>query len=176
MINYVEKYHSFLYCILGLIGFGVYLFQRIDGLSLKVGNAVPVLLVPFVIVIACFLREWTGFWFGLVCGIALDTTANGTAIFHTLVLMLLGVSAGLIFRFYMNRNIKSAIIVGAAGSAIFFLLKWFFLDFLSGDPSAGQLLVGYHFPSAIYTAIFTIPFFYLVRFLSKRHLMHQDHN
>ncbi len=174
MINYIEKFHSHLYYALGLICFGLFIFQRINGLSLKVGNAVPVLLVPAVIMIACFLREWTGFWTGLVCGIALDTTVNGSAIFHTLVLMLIGVTAGLVFRFYMNRNVKSAIIIGSIGSLIFFLLKWFFLDFISGDPSAARLLIDYHFPSAIYTAIFSVPFFYFVRFLSRRYLIQQE--
>lgn len=173
MINYIEKYHSHLYYLLAILCFGLFILQRINGLSLKIGNAFPVLLVPAVIMIACFLREWTGFLAGLLSGIALDTVTNGTTCFNTITLMLLGVSAGLIFRLLMNRNIKSALIIGFLGCLVYFVAKWFFLDVLSGDASAMQLLLRYHLPSALYTAVFTVPFFFFVRKLTKKYLIQQ---
>ncbi|MBQ4131256.1 MAG: rod shape-determining protein MreD [Clostridia bacterium] len=173
MINYVEKYHHHMYYSLVLWCFGVFILQRIEPFSLKIGTAFPELLLPAVIVIACFLREWTGFLAGLLCGIALDTVTNGTQCFNTITLMLFGVSIGLIFRFLLNRNIKAMIIVSILGCFLFFLLKWFFLDLLNGDSSATMLLFKYHIPSAIYTSLFAIPFFYYVRWLCKRHLIEQ---
>lgn len=172
MINYIEKYTATLYYELGFLCLGLFLFQRISGLSLRIGTATPVLLIPAVIAIGCFLREWTGFWFGLVCGIALDTAINGSACFHTLALMLTGFSAGLLFHYVFNRNIKSAIIAGTLGSFLFFAAKWFFLDFLVGDASALDMLLRYHIPSAFYTALFMIPFFFFVKWLAGRHLKH----
>ena len=174
MINYIDKYRSTLYYELGLLCFGLFLLQRISGLSLKIGTATPVLLVPAVIAVACFLREWTGFWFGLCCGVALDTVVNGTACFHTFALMLIGISAGLLFRYFFNRNIKSAVIVGTLGSLIYFIARWLFLDFLTGDSAALSILLRYHLPSALYTALFMIPFFYFVRWLAARHLIQQN--
>ncbi len=173
MINYVEKYHHHMYYSLVLCCFGIFIIQRIEPFSLKFGTASPLLLLPAVIVIACFLREWTGFWTGLLCGIALDTVTNGTQYFNTITLMLFGVCVGLLFRFLLNRNIKAMIIVSVLGSFLFFILKWFFLDLLSGDPSAATLLLKYHIPSAIYTSLFAIPFFYYLKWLCKKNLIEQ---
>lgn len=173
MINYVEKYHHHLYYSLVLWCFGIFILQRIEPFSLKIGTAFPVLLVPAVMVIACFLREWSGFIAGILCGIALDTVTNGTQLFNTLALMLLGVSAGLIFRLLLNRNIKAMIIVSVLGSLLFFLFKWLFLDLWAGDPSAMQILIKYYLPSAVYTSLFAIPFFYYTRYLCKKYLIEQ---
>lgn len=173
MINYVEKYHHHIYYSLVLCCFGIFILQRIEPFSLKIGTAFPVLLVPAVMVIACFLREWSGFVSGLLCGIALDTVTNGTQYFNTLTLMLLGTAVGLIFKLLLNRNIKAMIIVSILGSLLFFLLKWLFLDLLRGDPSALTILVKYHLPSAVYTSLFVIPFFYYVRYLCKKYLIEQ---
>ena len=93
-----------------------------DWFTLQIGRAFPILLVPIVMVIACFLREWAGFIAGLVCGIALDTVTNGSFCFNTIALMLLGVAVGLTFRLLLNRNIKAVIIVGIIGSLLFFIL------------------------------------------------------
>lgn len=173
MINYIEKYHHHIYYSLVLLCFGIFILQRMEWFSLKIGTAVPVLLVSAVMVIACFLREWTGFISGLICGIALDTVTNGSSCFNTITLMLLGLATGLVFRFLLNRNIKAMIIVAFLGNIAFFVLKWMFLDFLAGDSSAIDLLIRYHLPSAIYTAIFAIPFFYYVKRLCKKHLIQQ---
>ena len=173
MINYVEKYHHHIYYSLVLLCFGLFVIQRIDNLDFKIGNAYPVLLVPAVVVISCFLREWCGFITGLVCGIALDTVTNGTQYFNTLTLMILGAAVGLTFSFFLNRNIKAVIIVSVLVSIIFFLLKWIFLDLFTGDPSAVDLLLRYHLPSAFYTSLFAIPFFYFIRWLCKKNLVEQ---
>ena len=173
MINYVEKYHHHIYYSLVLLCFGLFILQRIDAFTLKIGNAYPVLLIPAVMVIACFLKEWCGFISGLVCGIALDTVTNGTQIFNTLTLMFLGAAVGLIFRFLLNRNIKAMIIVSVLGSLLYFLLKWLFLDLFTGDASAFDLIFRYYLPSAIYTSVFAIPFFYFVRWLCKKYLIEQ---
>ncbi len=174
MINYIEKYTTSLYCILGSLAFLIFSLQRIAGFSFKIGTATPVLLLPFVVIVACFLREWSGFWFGLFSGIALDTVTNGTTFLNTLLFILIGTSAGLIFRFILNRNLKSVLLALLGYSFIYFLIKWFFLSVLPKDPSAGELFLRYHLTSAIYTTLFAIPFFYLIKWLANRHLIQKS--
>ena len=173
MINYIEKYHSHLYYILTLCLFGLFIIQRIPGLSLTVGNATPTLLLPAVIIIACFLREWTGFWTGLLCGIALDTVTNGTSCLNTFLFLIIGTAAGLTFRLLLNRNLKAAMVLTLIISVAYYLIKWLFLDLFAGDSSAAALLFYYHLPSAVYTTLFALPFFYFVRWLSQKHLISQ---
>lgn len=173
MINYIEKYHSHLYYILTLCLFGLFVLQRIPYLSLTVATATPTLLLPAIIIIACFLREWTGFWTGLISGIALDTVTNGTSCLNTILFLLIGTAAGLVFRLFLNRNIKAAIILTLILSLAYYLIKWLFLDLFAGDSSALSLLFYYHLPSALYTAAFAFPFFYFVRWISQKYLIEQ---
>lgn len=171
MINYIEKYSPSLYCILGFFCMLLFWFQRIPGCSLKIGTAMPLVLLSAVITIACFLREWAGFWFGLFCGIALDSVLLGSYCFYTLSLAFIGVLSGLTFRFFMNRNIKAVIIAGTLFSLLFFVLKWLFLRVIKGDASLLLFLLKYDIPSALYSAVFIIPLFYFVRHISKKHIV-----
>lgn len=174
MIDNVEKYGISLYCTLGLNCFFLLILQRTPGLSLKIGTATPVLLIPMIVAVACFLREWTGFWFGLVCGIALDVFVEGSRCFHTVSFLLIGTLAGLLYHYIFNRNIKSAIIGGVIFSFMFCILRWLYLCVFKGDSSALIMLARYEVPSALYTSLFIIPFFYYTRWLSKRHLIHNN--
>ncbi len=171
MINYVEKYNYSIYYILSLTAFLVFVLQRFQFFALNIGTAFPQLLLPLVVVTACFLREWTGFLFGLFCGIALDTVMNGTILLNTLLFIIIGTGAGLLFRFVLNRNLKSVILAGSIFSLFYFTFKWLFLSLLAKDPSAGEIFARYELPSAIYTALFVIPVFYFVRWLAKKYLI-----
>lgn len=174
MINNVEKYHPYIYGVLGLGAFLLFIMQKVEGLSLKIGTATPVLLLPMLIVISCFLKEWVGFWFGLVFGIALDVFMADSRIFNTVAFILIGVGAGLLFHYFFNRNIKAVIIGGFIICFAYFLLKWLFLTFFFGDDSAFLVLFKYEIPSAIYSALFVIPFFYFVKRLCKKYIIHNS--
>ncbi len=171
MIKYVEKYNTTVYYMLGILCFGLFTLQRISVFSFKIGQAVPLLLLPVVISIGCFFKEWTGFWYGLLCGIAVDTVASGTFVFNTLALMLIGLASGLVFHYILNRNIKAFAIFGTALTFLYYIMRWVFLVYLRKDPSAGIILMEYIIPSAIYTSVFGIPFFYFIRKIAKKYLL-----
>lgn len=174
MIDNVEKYQPQIYGILGFICLAVFFLQRTPFLDLSISTATPVLLVPMVVVIACFLKEWTGFWFGFASGVALDVFSADSRIFNTVVLMLIGTLSGLLFHFLFNRNIKSAIIGGFIFSFLYVFLRWIFLTVFLGDGSMFLMLVKYEIPSAVYTALFVIPIFYIVKKLCKRYIIHNN--
>ena len=172
MIDNVEKYSVWLYCTIGLSCFFLLIFQKTPGLSLTLGTATPMLLVPFVVVISCFLREWTGVFFGLFCGIGMDVFLAGSRCFNTIAMILVGTLAGLLYHYIFNRNIKSVIIGSIIFSFGFCFARWLYLCVFTGDSSAFLMLIRYEIPSALYTAIFIIPFYYFIRWLTKRHLVH----
>lgn len=174
MINNVEKYHPYIYGILGLSAFFLFTLQRIPRLSLSVGTATPNLLLPLIIVIACFLKEWVGFWFGLVSGVALDVFASDSRLFNTIAFTLIGVAAGLLFHFLFNRNIKAVIIGGFIICFAYFLFKWLILTVFLKDGSAFGVLFKYELPSAIYSTLFTIPFFFFVKNLCAKYIIHNN--
>ncbi len=171
MINNVEKYHPYIYGILGIFSFMIFVLQRISGLSLKISTATPVLLLPLVIVIACFLKEWVGFWFGFASGVMLDIFMADSRIFNTIAFIVIGLGAGLLFHYLFNRNIKAVVLGGLAVCFVYFFFKWLFLSVFMGDPSAFKILFKYEIPSAIYSSVFLIPFFFLVRNLCKKYII-----
>lgn len=174
MIDNKAKYDISVYCTLGLNCLFLFFLQRTPGLSLKIGTATPVILIPFIITIACFLREWAGFWFGFFCGISLDVFTLGSRCFNTVCLLIIGTLAGLLYHYIFNRNIKSVIIGGVGFSFVYCISRWIYLTVFGGDSSAMIMLVRYELPSALYTALFTVPFFYYIRWLTRRHLIHNN--
>ena len=172
MINNVEKYHPYIYGVLGFSSLILFLLQKIPGFSLRVGTATPILLLPLLIVISCFLKEWVGFWFGLLFGVALDIFAPGSRIFNTIIFILIGVGAGLLFHYFFNRNIKAVVIGGFIICFAYFTVKWMIFTVFFAEGSAFLRLFKYEIPSLIYTALFVIPFFYFVKKLCKRYIIH----
>ena len=174
MINNVEKYHPYIYGVLGLFSFLLFVLQRLSGLSLKISTATPVLLLPLVIVIACFLKEWVGFWFGFASGVMLDIFMADSRIFNTIAFIVVGIGAGLLFHYFFNRNIKAVILGGLIICFVYFFFKWLFLSVFKGDASAFALLCRYEIPSAIYSAVFLVPFFFFVKKLCKKYIIHNS--
>lgn len=174
MIDNVEKYHSQLYIILGISCFFIFLFQKIPFFSLKIGPATPVLLLPLVILIGCFLKEWVGFWFGFLCGTALDVFMADSRCFNTVAFILVGAGAGFLFHFFFNRNIKAVVLGGLLLCLAYFFSKWLVLTVFLGDSSAVKILFKYELTSALYSALFLVPFFYYVRKLCTRYLIHNN--
>ncbi len=174
MINYVEKYHPYIYGILGLASLSTFILQRVPFLSLRVGSATPLLLLPLLIVISCFLKEWVGFCFGILFGIGLDIFMADSRIFNTVFFSVIGVGAGLLFHYFFNKNIKAAILGGFLICLTYFLTRWFIFTLIAGDSSPFLILFKYEIPSLIYTATFVIPFYYFLKYLCKKYIIHNS--
>lgn len=171
MIITEQRYAPVLHGILGILGFLLLVLQHLSSFTLKIGHAYPQLLLTFVLVIACLLGEWIGFWYGFAFGLALDTMAGRSAVFNTLAFMVLAVVAGLLYRYFLNKNLKAVFLGSAVFSVLYYLFKWLILYCLRGEPSAFTLLLHYFFPSAVYTAFTILPFYYLVRRLVRRYAL-----
>lgn len=171
MIDNSERYSISLYCTLGLTCFLLLIMQKTSGLSLTMGTATPVLLVPMVVAVSCFLREWTGFLFGLFCGIGMDIFSSGSRCFNTIAMILVGAFAGLLYHYIFNRNLKSVIIGSVIFSFGFCFIRWVYLCLFAGDGSAFLMLIRYEIPSALYTSVFILPFYYFTKHLANRHLI-----
>ena len=164
MNNRVNSF--FLYAVLSLLFFGIFILSRIKGFSLGIGFAVPIILVPAVVGVAMFFGEWFGFIFGLACGMALDSVTLYSNSLNTFLLMTVGVLVGIITSNYLNVNIFSALVVSFVSSLIYFLVKWFFLQYLLNKSVLYLWMVS--LPSFLYTAVFIVPLFYVFKFIHDR--------
>lgn len=165
-----SKLHpAILYSVIALFFFVVFLIGKIPGLSFKIYNATPFLLLPALLAATMFFKEWFGFLAGLIIGFMADTVTPGTMCLNTFLLMLLGLAAGLMSSYLLNINIRSALALSFLCSAVYFAVRWFFLVFLGSEPDKLSYLLQISLPSAVYTALFIIPFYFLFKWYYKRY-------
>lgn len=169
MIVNEQRHAPVFYGLLGLLSFLLLLLQQISFFSFKIGHAYPQLLLALLLAMACLLGEWTSFWYGLCLGLALDSLAGRASLFNAVTFMVLAVAVGLIYRYWLNKNLKAVLLGGLGASLLYHLLKWFVLYVLRGEPGAVQLLLYYALPSAVYTGFAVLPFYFLVKRLQRRY-------
>ncbi len=141
---------------------------RYSGLvTLAVGQAVPITLLPLVVAVAVFYGEWLGAAAGFFTGALMDTVMSGSSCFNTLTVMLIGLTAGALSSYFLNKNIRSAafLSLGAAFSYLF-TRQLFFYSF-KGISLGADYYSLYFIPTAVYTAIFVIPFYFLEKKLKS---------
>ena len=145
-----------------------YLLDSTEILTLKIGTAHPILLIPLLVSVSMAAREWVGLIFGGFIGILLDVTAADTYCFNLIMFTLIGCICGLLCSYFVNDNIYSALVLSVCSSLAYFTVKWLVFFVFDGNTDVFQFLVNHSFLSAIYTSLFIVPFYYAIHFISKR--------
>ncbi len=145
----------------------IFLINYTELLPLRIANASPMLLVPAVVTVGFYYGEWRGFWGGLIVGIFADAVSAQAAGFNTFLLMAIGFVAGLLVTHVLNRNFFSAGVLSLCACLIYFGAKWLIEYLFIGSSDTANYLLFYAAPSAVYSALFIIPFYYLGILISK---------
>ncbi|MDO4607918.1 MAG: hypothetical protein Q4B40_01850 [Clostridia bacterium] len=150
--------------------FIVLLFIQYNGVfTLKIATANPMLPISLFVVICMFCSELSSVISGMIIGVFMDSVVATPAGFNAIFLMILGISIALIVRHLFNNNIMSAIALCLMSATAYFLLRWLFCFAFSVSFSETlTYLMQTAFPSVLYTTVFTVPFYYLERFLYKK--------
>lgn len=135
--------------------------------SLKIGNAVPIMSIAAVVTVAFYYGEWWGFTAGVISGIFADAVTSDSYCFNAMMLLLIGVLSGVLLRKYLNRNIFSALALAAAASGIYFFLNGIFFISHNGALQGFEYLLLHSLPSAVYSALFIIPFYFIGKLIKK---------
>ena len=168
MINVKEKNLSNIVLALqSFLIFCIAILHYSNLFSLKIGNASPVIIIPFLIIVSFYSGMWRGVFFAFIYGIYMDAVAADTLCFNTLVLGFIICICGILITYFFNRYISSVLLLSLCASVAYFGLKWLFLFLFAGIEHNLDYLFYYAFPSAIYTAIFALPFYYIAKFLNK---------
>ncbi len=146
----------------------VYLMGRTPFLSFKIGNIAPFLLLSALMALCMFFNEWYGFIFGIVCGILKDCSAVGTGCFNTIALMLIGAVAGFVASRFLNKNFKAAAMLTFVAAILYFALHFTASVLFSAEVNKLGYFLTISLPSAVYSTLFIIPFYFLFKFLYKR--------
>lgn len=156
------------YTVLGFLVLFLYLFQVTPRLLPSIGGVLPVPLVPLTIVIAMREYEGAGAAFGLVCGLLMDITSASSMGSHAILLLLLGFFSSLLVNSLLNDTLRTALLLGATGTAIYCITHWIVTCVLSGLQGTVGFLFHRYLPVFVYTLIFLIPLYYFVGWIEHR--------
>lgn len=146
----------------------VCLFFSIGAIDLSIKNATPFTVLSLLTAYALFVSPTRSAVVGLAVGIFLDSTSGSTHCFNSIALMLITLFVCLIANNIFNKNLKASLIISLLAAVSYFVLYWGFF-YIIGCSLRESLtyLINYGLPSAVYTAIFILPFYYLFKFFQK---------
>lgn len=149
--------------------FLVFLLHYNPHINISIKTATPLVLLPLIIAFSIFNSPLCSFAFGLVTGICMDAVAIGAICFNAIVIMLIAVFVSICSKSLFNRNIWAALILSIICAMLYFTLRWaLFYAFSVGSHDSLAYLLGYAVPSAVYTGIFIVPFYFLYRFIDSK--------
>ena len=152
-------------CIFAL----VIIFHTSEIADISIYNASPMLILPLLTAFSFFADLKQCVIAGLICGAFIDSVSQGAYCFNTIVLMLLSVFVYLAANNLFNKNIRAAMVLSLITAAIYYILLWlFFYCIGAGMQNNLGFLLKYALPSAVYSAVFIFPFYYLYRYFKNR--------
>lgn len=135
-------------------------FTHITFLGVK-----PLLLPLAAAGMALFLGSYGGGLFGLFAGILMDLACNQLTVEFTLLLTLTGLLIGLLSDTVLVQGFPSFLVCAAMQLLICSAFQVLAPVILRGAPVA--LTVGIAVDQCLYTLVFTLPIYYISRFLSR---------
>lgn len=167
MSDYEKKKPSFPIAetVLGLL---IFFFHYSTVLNISIGGISAFLIIPLLSAVSYFYKETYGLFYGLFFGLLFDSAASGMTCFHTLFFTVAGFLFGILADHFFNRNVYSAVFQCLALSLLYFILKWLiFILIPYGDRGFFELIFR-SLPSAVYTAVFSLPLFFAEKHLLKK--------
>lgn len=155
------------YLLLSLLFLLLFLLQFTPGFFPKFGRVSAYLIVPAIVSIALFERETVGTIFGLVGGMMWDFVSAEIDGFHALILMATGCICGLLIDYLMRNNLFSGFFVTLAATFAHIFFYWFFFIAMRGYAGSWYALGCIYLPSVLYTMVFFVPIYYLVKLICK---------
>ena len=151
-----------------LLAFVLLLFHY-SGASIAISTANPIAVLALLVAIIMYASEVAGVLTGMLLGIILDSVTSTPIGFNTVTLTVISFAAALISHYLFNRNLKAALALCLLFSFAYFFARWIVGFAFTGDTADSFLyLIRYAVPSAIYTTVFIVPFFYLEKRIFRR--------
>ncbi len=154
--------------LIAALFFVVLIFHISGSVNLSILTATPVLVLPLLTAFSMFSSPARCAIAGFICGAFMDSVMTRSVCFNSIVLLCLGVGMCLTANHLFNKNVKSAFALAAISASVYFVLVWVaFHAFGQGMQSSMTYLLGYAFPSAVYTSVFVFPFYFIFKYLNK---------
>lgn len=134
---------------------------------LCIGNATPLFLIPITLSIAIFYGENAGLFSGLLAGVLMDSSDSAVTCYNTFFFIIACSLCAVLASRVLNKNIKAALCLSGGMSFGYYILKYIIFYSFSGISVEYGYFTSYLVPSALYTALLLIPFYFLQKNLSN---------
>lgn len=130
--------------------------------------ATTVLWLAYFVAFAMFCEELSATVCGFVIGFFVDAVSSAGSVYHTFFLGILGLAVSLLVHYWLNQNIRTALVLSFFSVMLYYFFRWLFFHAIGGVSTDSLLyLLKYAFPSVLLTSVFIIPFYYLNRKLHR---------
>lgn len=146
-----------------------FLFQNTGGLFPEPFGIRALLLIPLTVCIAMFEGEFSGLFFGLAAGAVLDAFNAQTICFNGIAYTLIGFAAGALITHLMRNNILCAFILSLIMAFLYRSVDFIFHYAFSGGATPLLVYFKYYFLSAVFTALLTPIYYFIVRTIERKY-------
>lgn len=143
------------------------LIQYNDSFTIKIYSANPMLPLALLVSFSMFASETASCLVGLVVGIFADSAAGTPVGFNTVLFFMVGLAVSLMVRYLFNNNYRSALVLCLICACVYFAARWLIGFAFSGFQTSIGYLMRFAAPSIAYTCVFSIPLYFLQKFLLK---------
>ena len=165
----IQKKSALVTVINILIFLVLMLFNSTDIMPIALWGAKPFLPLAFLVAFCMFYEEIPSVLTGLLVGTLLDGFSATPVCFNSIILIIIGLFTAITVHYFFNNNIRSAIALCIICSLFYFTARWIFPYMFSVSQAESLIyLFRYDFPSAIYTTVFIVPFYYLEKLINKK--------
>ncbi len=154
--------------IYGLMALLVVLLQTAPHCFPTILHVRPTPLVPFVICVALFEGARAGATVGVLSGLLWGLYSFRVFGLDALLLLVMGLVAGLLVEWVLRANFYSAMLLCGCGIFCQALLEWLFCYVLMGREQMLTILWRVYFPGAVYTALLAPAVYWIVFLLARR--------
>lgn len=165
-----DRKKHFLFSIVNIVLFFIcILIYSSPVISLKIGKVNPMLPLALLVAFSMFSSELSAALAGLTIGIFIDSVSSTPAGFNSILLFIIALAISLTARYLFNNNVLANIALCLLSTALYYLARWTFCFAVSLSFTESLIyLMRYALPSVIYTAVFTVPFYYFEKFLRNK--------
>ena len=163
-----KKFRPFIAILIFLIFFTVIVLDSTVFSYLTIKTAALFLPLPLLIAYSFFGNIKKVSIVGFLVGACADSVANGSYCFNTVMLMLIATAVCLLANTLFNKNIHAILVMSLLFTVFYFSTNWLVFGFFGNTPQLSmKLLLGYSLPSAIYTAVFILPFYFVFKYFNR---------
>lgn len=127
----------------------------------------PTPLVLFVVCVAVLEGPTIGSVMGVVSGLLWDLYAPRLFGYYGLMLMLIGVTVGLLVQWWLRANFSSAMLLCAGAVALYTFLDWALCYVLFMDSETIVALTGMYLPNALYTVLLSPLVYWFILWIAR---------